>query len=105
MADSKLARVAQLSGLQIAAMGTKDREVGKRIAADDLRLEFTAVDQRRPSAIGARDHVRRSDEEPVGGQDHGAAPAGRPAPAADAAHDPQIGDRRSKAAGDVGDHP
>ena len=74
LADAQALGVAERRGRQIAGRA-HDREIGERVGADQLELDLAAVGERRvPAPAGARDDVRRGEQEAVA-RDHDAAAA------------------------------
>ena len=58
LADAERVRVAELERVELAVLDLEHREVGLRVAADQLGLEVTLVVGADRDLVGALDHVR-----------------------------------------------
>ena len=67
LADAQHGGVPELGRQQVRALGPHDGEVGKGVAAHDLDVELAPVGEGGDAALGALDHVGRSNEKAVGG--------------------------------------
>ena len=61
-----------------AGIDLGDREVGERVAPNDLDAALTAIAEERPSAVRAFDHVGRGEHVAVGREDDRGTRSGRP---------------------------
>jgi hypothetical protein len=94
LTDPQPLGVAELGRPQVAGVDPKQSQVRHRIRADDLELELAAVDERRPTAVGPLDYMRRGEGEAVRRDHDGAAAAVQPAATPDAPRDPEVRYRR-----------
>jgi hypothetical protein len=62
IADLQTIRIAERDLRQVLRLDLQQRDVGRRIAADDFRLEIAAILQRHGDLAGVLDHVRVGDD-------------------------------------------
>ena len=78
LADAQPFGVAELGGGEAVALGAQHRQVGERVAADDLEAQLAAVGEGGPAAAAPEpaDDVRGGEQEAVGREHDAAAGAG-----------------------------
>ena len=76
LADAQAARVAEARRHQVGRVHAQDGEVGLRVVADELRVQFASVAQRHAQLVGAVGDVAVGEDEAVAGDDEAGARAG-----------------------------